>query len=202
MKLPNSKIEKAAAIGLNRPFLEGVYVDTESECAFASDGFIAARVPIELSEGDDGGLVDLSNVKAIRKARNRDILPCEIDESAKFPVGYIQEQLLDIPTEAPIIVLDAAKLYNLAQAICEPSRTKHLFVGLYLPKKHGPIIVKALDPYSGDRGTGGTGLIIEVRNNMSYNLRLALDELRQVLVDGDPVDSKLRAQLRHALVEG
>ena len=197
MKLPLSKIEKAAYTKEDCSQLAGVYFD--GTYFLASDGFIAARVEAELHPGDEelkSGLIGHDAVKGIRKSK-RNILPGEI-EPMSFPAQYIHEQLVDVPAEAPIIVLDAALLYNLANAICTPHRDKRLLVGLYLPLPYGkPVIIKAVGSED-----AGIGLLMEHHNDASCNLRDALDKLRKVLVEGDPIDSALRAKLRHALVEG
>jgi hypothetical protein len=192
-QLPRSKIEKAAYVKDDRPVLGGVYLDTGG-CFMASNGLIAAKVPVEsVDEGLESGLIPLASVKAIRKAK-RDIMPDEVAPAGKFPSGYIHDQLLDVPAEAPIIVLDAAQLYKLAQAICTSS--SHLCIGLYLPRRYRKsVMVKEM-------GGEGIGLLMEMNAEASCNLRVALDELRGVLVDGDPINGALRAKLRKALVEG
>ena len=66
MKLPESRIERAAGNGDVRYYLNGIYLDSEAKQMVATNGHILACIPYEPENGDASEIVPVELVKAAR----------------------------------------------------------------------------------------------------------------------------------------
>jgi len=145
MRLSNHKIEKAVANPKHevRGMLTQPYLDVEHERIIASDGHIAAIVPVELLDPDDvSGYLSTEAIVAARKANRKqpeltangsivvkDGPQYQRPDLGKFP--DIDRFVKKPPSRKPDIVFDAELLYRLIQAL---SDTKSKRVRIWLPK--------------------------------------------------------------------
>ena len=63
MKATTGRIWEAASKDELRPVLTGVYFDAEKATLTATDSYIAARVPCEVEDGDESGLIPAAALK-------------------------------------------------------------------------------------------------------------------------------------------
>lgn len=68
MKLTQNEIERAAAKGDIRPYMNHVHLDAAAQRLVATNGHILAVVPVEVEEGDTAGPIPAEAFPAARKA--------------------------------------------------------------------------------------------------------------------------------------
>jgi DNA polymerase III sliding clamp (beta) subunit (PCNA family) len=157
MKLPDARIELAASTDPSRYTLQSVKVDVEKKRIMATDGYILAVLPVEVSDKDHSGLITTSSIKQLRAMEKRKKpLGIEITlngkvtatgggETAEFPLGEGQFPNAEavIPNyEGPATIsFDAELLYRLAKAMIEPGRP--LCVSLTVKDPMSSVLVKA-----------------------------------------------------------
>ena len=130
--LPYSKIEVVPPRDGGRLTLDDVWYDEADKCLVAADGFILAVVPVEAEESDKGGHVPLEAVKSARKAaKGRAYLeagdglvscPFAGDKRWERPSWPFPDyrQIVPVPDEEHVkVTLDARRLMQLAEALCE-----------------------------------------------------------------------------------
>jgi DNA polymerase III sliding clamp (beta) subunit (PCNA family) len=162
MKLPSNQIEKAAAGPKEaRAYLRQVVLSVENKTLTACDGHILAVISIEPEAGDTSGYIPQDVFKAARKSKRGLIVahgaldvvgaatfwrPTEASEGRYPPVYKIIPKK---PNRAPDILLDAALLLRLAQAVNESGTC----VKLWVIDKHAAVYA---EPTKGD----GFGVIM------------------------------------------
>lgn len=131
MKIPkNLLIEKACSSDSNRPVLGSVYFErnfsgSHKDCLLATNGMIAAVVPVSASESDVAGSIPPEALKASRKNKSEDF---SCNGVCKMPDGqeFVRKDLGKYPNVSQIMPKGAVKftasfdpelLYALAQAI-------------------------------------------------------------------------------------
>ena len=141
MRLPNAEIEMAASTEDSRYTLKGVLLDVEAKRLVATEGHIAAVIPVtELTENDHRGILPLDALKQARKmaksakaeatlAVNGNVAITAGNQSATFETvtgTYPNYQAIMPAIEgAPTITLDVDLLLRLAKALdCRDAQTK------------------------------------------------------------------------------
>lgn len=130
MKLPTTEIERAAAVGDIRRYLNHVHLDVENKCVAACAGSILAVVPVEVDEGDTTGPITKDAIKLARKGPKKSEATVLANGSLRIP---LQGVTLDRPTDdgafpnyqrvlvteenRPTIAFDADLLVELARAL-------------------------------------------------------------------------------------
>lgn len=131
MKLPkNLLIEKACSADASRPVLNAVYFQRNAEGfhkdrLIATNGSIAAIVPVLASEDDAQGYITADALKASRKSKTEDFTAngaCKMADGQTFPrpeLGAFPNVDCVIPKEETkfSVTLDPELLFQLAQAI-------------------------------------------------------------------------------------
>lgn len=129
--LPYSKIENAITVDESRPVLSDVWFDAGKGRLVAADGFILAVVPVETEDSDMGGHIPLEAVKEARRNKGRAYLeagedyvtvPFNDDNRWTRPPWPFPDydQIVPVPDEEHVrITLDARRLMQLAEALCE-----------------------------------------------------------------------------------
>lgn len=146
MKLPNTEIERAAADGDIRAYLNHVHLDVEGKCVVASDGMVLAMVPVEVDEEDTTGPITKDAIKHARKGAKKAEATILANGSLRMPLAGVT---LDRPTgegtfpdyrrvlvtdeDLPTICLDADLLSDLASAMNRRD-AKNNGVRLHLPR--------------------------------------------------------------------
>ncbi len=131
--LPYSKIEVVPPQDGEHLTLDDVWYDKEHQCLVAADGFIMVVVPVEAEESDTGGHIPLEAIKAARKAtKGRAYLEADKDWRVSSP--FVEDGQWERPTwpfpdyrqvvpvadeECVTVTLDARRLMQLAEALCE-----------------------------------------------------------------------------------
>jgi hypothetical protein len=165
MKLPNTEIERAAAVKDIRRCLNHVHLDVENECVVACAGSSLAVVPVEVDEGDTTGPITKDAIKAARKTPKQGEATILANGSLRIPLAGVT---LDRPTDdgafpdyqrvmvkdndRPTIALDAELLVELSRALNRRD-AKNGGVRLHLPRySHDNIKV---EPMWGPAGAVG-----------------------------------------------
>ena len=160
ISIPQSKIEKAAGKGKDKPVLTGVYYDAKHKRMVAADGHIMAIVPVEADDETQSCIIPASAVKDARKMGAINYKETGLHYPSKHgavtvqPIeGNFPDYTQIIPAEtAPgkpgtiTIALDAKKLLRLAEAICEDS--KYLFVALTVRETHKAYTVRPVKGFN------------------------------------------------------
>ncbi|MGE0289504.1 MAG: hypothetical protein AB7P16_24720 [Bradyrhizobium sp.] len=137
MKAPETMIEKAAASKDIRFYLNTPILDVERSRLIASDGCIAASVPVTVAADDHSGAVPIEALKRARKssrAKHEDAL--SLNGSAKLADGtsmprpdigeglppyvpHLDRMIEDarVTDREPDLIIDAALLLRLAEAL-------------------------------------------------------------------------------------
>ena len=144
MNVPTGLIEKAAGIHDIRKHLNDPYLDTEKKRLIATNGHIAAIIPVEVSEADTSGPISAEALKAARKAAKGSPLggiaptiactekTLEVGQGPTYPRPDLQNKYPDIDKVIPKtkgyikVGLDAKLLYDLALAIGEGKYKTHV----------------------------------------------------------------------------
>jgi DNA polymerase III sliding clamp (beta) subunit (PCNA family) len=84
MKLPEAKVELAAATESSRYTIQAVKLDVEKKRIMATDGYILAIVPCEVSDKDQSALISTDTIKQIRAMQKRaKSIPVEVTTNGK-----------------------------------------------------------------------------------------------------------------------
>lgn len=167
MKIPASKIELASSQETSRYTLQAVKLDIQTQQLIATDGHILAAVSAEVSPEDHSGLISLDTMKALRGLQKQ-------AKYAEVPVqmnGKVSAEWMGVKIEhnyaegtfpnyerikpkmegSPTIILDAAMLSRLAQALSAEATPKKAVVSLWIKDAYSAVGVKV----SSDKGAWG-----------------------------------------------
>ncbi len=143
MKVPNTLIEKAAAKKDVRVNLNNPYLDTKKKRLIATNGHIAAFVPVEVSAKDISGPVPAEVLKAARRAAKHFIVAdgpeiicakatLAVTNGPSFPRPELDSKFPNVDQVVPKtkgwikVGLDAQLLIDLALAIGEGKYKTHV----------------------------------------------------------------------------
>lgn len=209
------KIDLVCSDNDDRPELQCVYL--HEEYLYAADGYIGACIPVITDEQDTDGAIPMQAVAMARAFGS----PITANETVRIearkctfdrpepgrPAGFesFRKAILARPgprpkTHEPVIILDAQRLWTLAQAICEndfPGYGVEIHLG---NTAHDPVLVK---PYGCHDGTLGAIMPIYLPREQSEKADLwhALDRLKAAIANGESVElrGELLAELRKVL---
>lgn len=123
MKVPNSKIEKVASRDLSRPVLCALHLriseDRKVAHLEATDSYKAVRIPVEIEDQDEAGLVSIDAIAAARKIKGTDAQIVLCGEDLNVPLAG---QRFTRP--------DYGEFANLPQLWPEPAELSSFEVGL------------------------------------------------------------------------
>ena len=169
MKALHSKIELAVSKDTSRPQIGHVHLDVDKSRLLATNGHIAAIVPVQLDSGDTSGPISIDAIKQARKEDKRSgdyhiraNGGLELSNGAMLPRESDVQQFPDIdrvinPNGEPVVSVsfNAKLLYELAQALGTTNRGQHQ-VTLEIRDENNVILVTA-------RGCEAHGAIMPMR---------------------------------------
>ena len=178
MKLPEAKIEMAAAKDGNRYALCGVHVDVEAGRLVATDGHILAEHMYTPENGETSGIIPLEVIKAARvggqnasmeieRYTNEGGVECaqavNTRQHTSVSVAMIDGKFPDYkrvipekPAGPPTVVFNAHTLARLQDAL---TANKYIGVRLWVTGPSDAIYVEAVDHAE----TGAVGVLMPIR---------------------------------------
>lgn len=180
MKVTRNEIEKACGTKDIRPCMNAPFLDVERKRLVASDGHIAAVVPVEIEAGDHTGGVPIEALKRARKAcgRHSDASlklngRAELDDGSTMPrpdagvnLSDAIERISENMDAASTIELcfDAGLLKRLADALCDAGDRNRGVILTVRMDGDGKVIEGAMrvQPRDGD-ANGRFGIIMPMR---------------------------------------
>lgn len=165
MKLPNTEIERAAADGDIRAYLNHVHLNVEQKHVVATDGHILAVVPVEVDEEDTTGPISIDAIKHARKGPKKSDATIIANGEQRIPLmGMTLARPNDgtfpdynmclgrVSKSGLSLSFDAGLLFELARALNRRD-SKNLGVRLDLPSHCSGGI--AVTPADGPEGAHG-----------------------------------------------
>lgn len=163
MKATTGRIWEASSAEPSRPLLTGVMFDAVKATLTATNSYIAARVPCEVEDGDDSGIIP---AVAIKEAKGRSLRIADGKATLTLPDGDRSWTLItgtfpdcdsifdNYPAISSPFGLNAGLLRQLSDALgCDT-------------KNHIPVALHPVSPLKGMRVTApreGEGVIMPVR---------------------------------------
>jgi len=208
------KIDLVCGDDESRPELQCVYLHEGH--LYAADGYIAARLPVTLDEADTDGAIP---ARAIEMARDTNstitaneavwVSACECSfdrpeheraqEIIRTVDGLVVRPGMRPETHAPVISLDARRLWTLAQAICDEG---YYCIDLYLGESpRDPVIVGQRQR----KGKAVRGVLMPVHRSLDSSKVdpwYALDQLKAAIANDDDsvhLEGDLLDELRKVL---
>ena len=167
MKLPSNKIESAVSKTESHYNLQGVKLDVAGKRLLATDGYIAAVVPCEVSPEDHDCILPLDSIKMLRAMSKRCKTDVTVNTNGKIIAEACGERMEATPLPGdfpnidrvmpefsgePTITLNASLLVRLAEALVADPKRDDLCVSLWIRDAHSSILVKPFHAALGEVG--------------------------------------------------